>query len=313
MASLQNTRSSGAPIYGAVAAEEEEYFGGGGGGGGITGAGTNGGGGSEFLSPSSSYFPADSGAGALDPSGQYAGSPSRSTAAVAAANAADADSPIIISRLTGEVEGGSSSFFYLHFFSLPKKEFEDKKKLTRFLAPPLCSLSLSLSKRTQGGVEYSRPLSVGWTGTLGLGWQRASAVDEKGRTLSTDAYGAPLTHAGGGRPDTLATALLRASYAGSQGEALLSLEQALPLRPSWLNFNRIRVRAERRASLAALGLPSLRASATARGGAPFFFPSRKREMRERKREERGGRRRRKKKTLKRKKKKSHLPPPLFSF
>ena len=102
MASLQNTRSSGAPIYGAVAAEEE-YFGGVGGGDGIG----NNGGGNDFPSPSSSrsYFPADSNAGvALDPSRQYAGSSSRSTAAVAAANAADADSPIIISRLTGEVE-----------------------------------------------------------------------------------------------------------------------------------------------------------------------------------------------------------------
>ena len=113
---------------------------------------------------------------------------------------------------------------------------------------------------------------MGWTGTLGLGWQRASAVDEKGRTLATDAYGAPLTlTAGGTGADTLATALLRASYAGASGEALLSLEQALPLRPSWLNFNRVRVRAERRASLAAAGLPSLRASATVRGGAHVFF------------------------------------------
>ena len=168
-----------------------------------------------------------------------------------------------------------------------------KKKLTLFspFPPPT------------GGVEYSRPLSVGWTGTLGFGWQRASAVDEKGRTLSTDAYGAPLTHAGGGKADTLATALLRASYAGSQGEALLSLEQALPLRPSWLNFNRVRVRAEKRASLAALGMPSLRASATARGG------ERGREERagvEKKKTERTKKKNKKKKT----KKKTHL---LFFF
>ena len=144
---------------------------------------------------------------------------------------------------------------------------------------------------------------MGWTGTLGFGWQRASAVDEKGRTLSTDAYGAPLTHAGGGKADTLATALLRASYAGSQGEALLSLEQALPLRPSWLNFNRIRVRAEKRASLAALGMPALRASATARGGKREG----ERRGREKRKREREWRRRRAKKTKKkRKRKKTHL-------
>lgn len=119
MCSLQNTRSSGAPIYGAATLEEEEYFGGGGGGG--NGGGGNGG---DYLSPSSSssYFPSDSNAGALDPSGQYAGSPSRSTAAVAAANAADAESPIIISRLTGESRVFSRFFsFFTSFYSAKQK------------------------------------------------------------------------------------------------------------------------------------------------------------------------------------------------
>ena len=209
VASLQNTRSSGAPIYGAVTLEEEEFFGGNGGiglaGGGGGGSGNNNN--DPYLSPSSSfsYFPADSNAGALDPSGQYAGSPPRSTAAVAAANAADAESPIIISRLTGEWERRRRRRECYVFFSSSKSRVfvflrREKKKLTLFSLLSLLSLSLSFLHLTkQGGVEYSRPLSVGWTGTLGFGWQRASAVDEKGRTLSTDAYGAPLTHAGGGR------------------------------------------------------------------------------------------------------------------
>lgn len=103
VASLQNTRSSGAPIYGAATLEEEEYFNGGDGGGG-------GGNGGEYLSPSSSssYFPSDSNAGVLDPSGQYAGSPFPAPPP-APANAADAESPIIISRLTGEKR--NSKFF----------------------------------------------------------------------------------------------------------------------------------------------------------------------------------------------------------
>ena len=136
--SLQNTRSSGAPIYGAATLEEEEYFGGGGGGG--NGGGGNGG---DFLSPSSSssYFPSDSNAGALDPSGQYAGSPSRSTAAVAAANAADAESPIIISRLTGESRVFSRFFSFFTSFSTQR----ETKKLTLFSLLSLLSLSLLLS------------------------------------------------------------------------------------------------------------------------------------------------------------------------
>lgn len=108
VASVQNTRSSGAPIWGAATLEEEEYFGGGGGGVGANynnGGGVGGGGDYLSPSPSSSYFPADSSSAGtvLDPAGQYAGSPSRSTGAAvaAAANAADAESPIIISRLTG--------------------------------------------------------------------------------------------------------------------------------------------------------------------------------------------------------------------
>lgn len=142
--------------------------------------------------------------------------------------------------------------------------------------------------RLTGGVEYSRPLAVGWTGTLGAAWQRARCVDEHGRGLATDAHGGPLSFAaaraagvaatGGGAapappptsaadPDTVATALVRVAYAGTSGEALASLEQALPLAPSWLNFNRARVRVERRVGMAALGLPRWTATASARAGA----------------------------------------------
>ena len=246
-------------------------------------------------SSSSSSSPADGGQVALDPSGQYAGSPSRSTAAVAAANAADAESPIIISRLTGEWERRRRRRECYVFFSSSKSRVfvflrrQKKKKFTLF------------SPFSPQQAASSTPARCPWAGREP--WASAGSAHlpstRRGGFFSTDAYGAPLTHAGGGKADTLATALLRASYAGSQGEALLSLEQALPLRPSWLNFNRVRVRAEKRASLAALGMPSLRASATARGG-----ERREREERDGSGEEED--RKNEKKKGKKKKKKTHL-------
>ena len=66
-----------------------------------------------------------------------------------------------------------------------------------------------------------------------------------------DAYGSPLTFSGGDS-DTLMLALLRAAYAGRGDTALAaSVEQALPVQPSWLNFNRLRLRAERSQPLGA--------------------------------------------------------------
>ena len=47
-------------------------------------------------------------------------------------------------------------------------------------------------------------------------------------------------------------ALLRATYSGRNDAALAaSVEQALPVQPSWLNFNRVRLRAERSVPLGA--------------------------------------------------------------
>ena len=34
--------------------------------------------------------------------------------------------------------------------------------------------------RLMGGVEYGRPLATGWTGTLGVNYQRAKCLDEHG-------------------------------------------------------------------------------------------------------------------------------------
>ena len=133
--------------------------------------------------------------------------------------------------------------------------------------------------RLMGGVEYGRPLATGWTGTLGVNWQRAKCLNEHGSCITQvrafamqeghlwrrwnlttafpegvlqqsckcvlqDAYGGPLTFSGG-NSDTLMLALLRAAYSGrSDTHLVASMEQALPLQPDWLNFNRFCVRAE---------------------------------------------------------------------
>ncbi len=38
--------------------------------------------------------------------------------------------------------------------------------------------------RLMGGVEYGRPLATGWTGTLGVNWQRAKCLDEHGHCIT---------------------------------------------------------------------------------------------------------------------------------
>ena len=46
--------------------------------------------------------------------------------------------------------------------------------------------------RVTGGVEYSRPLSTGWSGSLGLNWQRSGCMDDKGvpQTKASRLWGA---------------------------------------------------------------------------------------------------------------------------
>ena len=52
--------------------------------------------------------------------------------------------------------------------------------------------------RLMGGVEYGRPLATGWTGTLGVNWQRAKCLNEHGncitqvRLLSAHRFSQPL-------------------------------------------------------------------------------------------------------------------------
>ncbi|KAK3280296.1 Outer envelope protein 80, chloroplastic [Cymbomonas tetramitiformis] len=118
--------------------------------------------------------------------------------------------------------------------------------------------------RLMGGVEYSRPLSVtGWNGTMGMTWQRAGVKDDHSRPLLVDAYGSPLTFSGT-LSDLSFVSLLRLVYnpTKTDSQLVLSTEQALPLKPDWLNFNRMQVRADR-----TIRLGPARLSLLGKGGA----------------------------------------------
>ena len=46
------------------------------------------------------------------------------------------------------------------------------------------------------GMEFRRPLSTNWAGTLSFNCQRTTCLDEHGRKLTHDGYSAPLTCSG---------------------------------------------------------------------------------------------------------------------
>ena len=82
-----------------------------------------------------------------------------------------------------------------------------------------------------------------------------------------DAFGSPLTYSGG-TSDTMALGLLEAVFQGPAGQLVGSLEQALPLRKSWLNFNRARARVERAVPLGS----GISAHACFRGACYILLP-----------------------------------------
>ena len=102
-------------------------------------------------------------------------------------------------------------------------------------------------KRVTSGVEYRRPLAACWTGSVSATYQRASTHDDLKQPILHDAYGAPLTFSG--RPhDTTCNILMRFVYEGrgkDEAQLVVSAEQAVPVRPEMLAFNRVLVRAQR--------------------------------------------------------------------
>ncbi|KAF6264536.1 surface antigen-domain-containing protein [Scenedesmus sp. NREL 46B-D3] len=98
--------------------------------------------------------------------------------------------------------------------------------------------------RLVAGTEWRRPLAANWSGIAGLTWQRSRCMDSHGQPLLSDAYGAPLTFSGKAS-DSMMLGVISGSYSANDGSSMgVSLEQALPLHPSWLNFNRLRLRLE---------------------------------------------------------------------
>ncbi|CAI5529018.1 unnamed protein product [Closterium sp. Naga37s-1] len=100
--------------------------------------------------------------------------------------------------------------------------------------------------RVVASVDYSRPIRPRWTATAGLNLQRAGARDDHGHPKLVDAYGSPLTFSGRASDDML-IAKLETVYTDSGDNAssqlVLSTEQAIPIAPDWLFFNRINARA----------------------------------------------------------------------
>ena len=102
-------------------------------------------------------------------------------------------------------------------------------------------------KRVTSGVEYRRPLAACWTGSVSATYQRASTHDDLKQPLLHDQYGAPLTFSGLAH-DTTCNILMRFVYEGrgkDEAQRVVSAEQAVPVRPEMLAFNRVLVRAQR--------------------------------------------------------------------
>ena len=102
-------------------------------------------------------------------------------------------------------------------------------------------------KRVTSGVEYRRPLAACWTGSVSATYQRASTHDDLKQPILHDAYGAPLTFSGLPH-DTTCNILMRFVYEGrgkDEAQLVVSAEQAVPVRPEMLAFNRVLVRAQR--------------------------------------------------------------------
>jgi len=98
--------------------------------------------------------------------------------------------------------------------------------------------------RLLGGVEYSRPLSTSLSGTAGVQYQRTRVLGENGQPIVTDYYGNPIIFSHKDY-DELLVGVLRSVYNGNKSQLVMSMEQAIPVRQDFLNFNRLRVRAEK--------------------------------------------------------------------
>lgn len=98
--------------------------------------------------------------------------------------------------------------------------------------------------RLVGGCEYSRPLSTSLSGTAGIQYQRTRVLGENGQPIVTDYYGNPIIFSHKDY-DELLVGVLRSVYSGNKSQLVMSMEQAIPVKQDFLNFNRLRARAEK--------------------------------------------------------------------
>ncbi|GLC64066.1 hypothetical protein PLESTF_000114600 [Pleodorina starrii] len=101
--------------------------------------------------------------------------------------------------------------------------------------------------RLQGGVEWQRPISERWSGSLAASCQRTRCMDERGVPITHDMYHAPITFSADNN-DTALLAAATATYSDPRDvdtHAVLGLEQALPLRREWLHYTRMKARLDK--------------------------------------------------------------------
>ena len=102
-------------------------------------------------------------------------------------------------------------------------------------------------QRLGGGISFRRPLSNGWSASIGTLYQRVRATDSDGDTETEDAAGNPLTFSGDGSDDLwtvqfgIARDLRNDAFTPTSGSVLrLGSEQSIPIGSGNIFFNRLR-------------------------------------------------------------------------
>ncbi|MGD1857296.1 MAG: BamA/TamA family outer membrane protein [Leptolyngbyaceae cyanobacterium] len=101
--------------------------------------------------------------------------------------------------------------------------------------------------RLGGGVTFGRPLDNGWSGSVGLEYQRVSIRDSDGDLSPLDQLGNDLSFSGNGRDDLLSVPVSfvwdqrNSAVAPTSGSLLrLGSEQTIPVGNGTIFFNRVR-------------------------------------------------------------------------
>ncbi|CAD7697055.1 unnamed protein product [Ostreobium quekettii] len=108
--------------------------------------------------------------------------------------------------------------------------------------------------RLIGTCEFSRPLPVGWSATVGVSAQRVTLMDDNNRAVRQDFAEAPV-NCSGDYHDHMVAGFVRAAFGGLDNTQLVvSAEKAINIRPDWLNISKLQARAEKLVSLGPVSL-----------------------------------------------------------